>query len=88
MVGQAVCRMHGGMSPQALAAAQRRLVEQRARAVLGELGEDVEPVTDPLSALENIAGQAVTLVDALKGVVAQLGSIRYESAQGLEQLRG
>jgi hypothetical protein len=79
--------MHGGKSPQALAAAQRRLAEQRARATLADL-DHIEPVTDPFAALEDLAGQAVALVGVLRSKVAELQSVRYESGQGLEQLRG
>ncbi|WP_370297500.1 HGGxSTG domain-containing protein [Cellulomonas sp. HD19AZ1] len=38
MAGQRVCRLHGGKSPQALAGAERRQGEERARRALGSFG--------------------------------------------------
>jgi hypothetical protein len=83
------CHWHGGSSPQARAAAARRLAEQRAGRLLAGLGH-VEPVTDPIAALENIAGQAVALADLLRGVVANLEEIRYRGGlgDGTENVRG
>lgn len=88
--GQARCTMHGAASPQAKAAAARRAAEERARRTLADLGGDVEPCTDPWAALEQLGGQAVVLVDALRGVVAQLQEIRYQGGpgSGTEQTRG
>jgi hypothetical protein len=40
---------------------------------------DFEPVTDPLTELQRVAGRAVRLVEVLEPVVAELKRIRYES---------
>ena len=89
IVGGTRCHWHGGSSPQAKAKAAERIVEQRARRVLAELGT-VEPVTDAIGELERIAGQAVVLCDLLRGVVAELEEIRYRGGlgKGVEQVRG
>ena len=87
MRGAVRCRMHGGASGQSKRKAQQRLIEQQAARVLADLGEEIEPVTDPLSALEQVAGQAMALVDLLRGKVAELEQIGYPSSQGLEQTR-
>ena len=87
MRGSNRCDFHGGKSPQAQRKAAERLLEQRAQAVLAALGEDVAPVTDALTALEDIAGQVMALVGLLKTKVAQLTEIRYSSGMGLEQVR-
>jgi hypothetical protein len=81
--------MHGGASPQAKAAAARRLAEGRAVKLLAGLGH-VEPVTDPIAALEHVAGQAVALTNLLRAVVADLEEIRYRGGvgAGTENIRG
>jgi hypothetical protein len=85
MVGQTKCGAHGGRSRQAKAKAAERIVEQEARRVLHRFGGDV--VTDPLTALGQLAGQVLALRDALGEQVNRLDSIRYEDAKGAEQLR-
>lgn len=85
MNGQRVCSVHGGRSPQAKGAARRRLVEQGAAAELVRL--DVEPLGNPLEQLALLAGQAVAWKDGLAARVNALTSLRYESADGAEQLR-
>ena len=87
MRGSNRCDFHGGKSPQARRKAAERLLEQRAQSVLAELGEDIEPIRDPLTALEEVAGQVMALVGLLKGKVSELTEIRYSSGMGLEQVR-
>jgi len=82
------CKFHGGASPLALAKAEERLAEARARKTLASLGEPVEPVTDAVAALESLAGQCVALTSILRSAVGDLESIRYTSTQGFEQVRG
>lgn len=71
MRGQDVCRMHGGSSPQAKAAAARRLARQEAVATLAQV--EVVPVGDPLDALAQVASEAVALKDHFANLVAELG---------------
>ena len=89
MLGQHVCRMHGGKSPQALRK-PGALAEQAARRVLSDLGAEAPPVVDALDALERLAGEAVRLVDVLRGMVSDLEEVRYRGGpgSGTEQLRG
>jgi hypothetical protein len=87
--GGTVCRMHGGGAPQVKAAAARRL---------GEASADKEfqqkyfirrrEVTNPLDALQEIAGDTLAIKDVIQARVAELTSIRYQSAEGSEQIRG
>lgn len=61
-----MCRMHGGSSPQARAAAARRKAEAEATAALEVIwNPDAAPVTDPVSALQSLAGKLQHAVDVL-----------------------
>lgn len=84
MRGGERCRMHGGASPRARAAAERRQVEGQARTVLAELG--VTPVDDPLAQLLRLAGEVLAWQRATAALVNQLDHIRYQGGSG-EQLR-
>lgn len=79
-----MCKFHGGAAPQAKAAAVRRQVESEARAVLAELG--VPAVGDPLEALLKLAGQVLAWQAATAELVNRLDGIRYEGANGVEQV--
>jgi len=87
MKGQAVCRMHGGSSPILKVAASRRMAETKAMKLLGE-GGVIKPVTHPVAALMDLAGEAMKFKDLLSIHVQKLTQIRYESGDGNEQLRG
>lgn len=66
MVGQRVCRMHGGKAPQSQAAAEKRVVEAQARRVLGAVWDpDAAPVTDPIAALRSLSGRLEHAADVL-----------------------
>ncbi len=77
--------MHGGASPQARAAAERRLLEADASRLLAEL--DVAPVGDPLAGLLKLAGQVLAWQESTAALVNALDSPRYRGANGAEQLR-
>lgn len=85
MKGSPVCRMHGGATKQARAKAGERIVEDRAMKALAQL--DVAPVADPLTALAELAGQAVAFKNAIAEKVNNLRTIRYTDSKGSEQLR-
>ena len=48
--------------------------------------KDFEPVTDPISELERLAGRAVRWLEVLEGIVADLNRIRYTTES--EQIDG
>lgn len=83
--GQARCRMHGGSSPQALAAADRRAVEAQARKLLADL--DIEPINDPLEAFEAVVAEARAFQRILRRRLTDLEGWRYRTGSGTEQLR-
>ncbi len=86
MQGQARCRLHGGKSPRALAAAERRLAEGRIRAALDEVG--VREIDNPLAELRSLTAEVVAWKDLVANHVAALED-RYSSAdaKGTEQIR-
>ena len=71
--GQRVCRMHGGAAPGAVAKAQERLVEQRLRGILADMG--TAPVTQPALELAKLAGEAVGWKDFLLAKVDELSTL-------------
>jgi hypothetical protein len=82
--GGTVCAMHGGKAPQVRHRANMRLIEGEARRLAALL--DAGPVEDPIAALLDLAGQAVTLVDVLRGYVAELERVGYAGKIG-EQVK-
>ena len=84
--GATVCAIHGGRSPQVKAAAERRLLEERAQRELVRFS-DAAPVGNPLAELLKLAGEAAAWRQACERRVQALQEVRYESAQRLEQLR-
>lgn len=85
VTGMTVCRMHGGSSPQARKAANRRM----ARAAVERSLADVEviPVGDPLEALADLAAEAVAWKGHLADVVAELrDQYRFTDQKGSENL--
>lgn len=91
--GAKVCRMHGGGSPQAKAAAKRRLAEERAAAEVAAQADAVlafraeRALENPLDGLARLATEVTAFKDALAARVNALTSIRYEDMKSAEQLR-
>lgn len=79
------CRLHGGATPNAVAAAERRRVEQRARGILARDG--VRTLAHPVVELVQLAAEAASYKDALGSLVADLDEVRYRARAG-ESVRG
>lgn len=81
--GQDICRMHGGSSPQNLAAAQERIrtreIQASAAAVLAHEGVGV--VEDPLAELSKLAASSQALMDALGARVNSLDELEHFDAK-------
>jgi hypothetical protein len=82
VTGSDKCRMHLGEKAPAVIA-EARLQEEAARLLYQR---DAPPVTDPLSALQRLAGRAAAWEDIIGEKVNEMRSIRY-STEGGEQLR-
>lgn len=83
--GQRVCGFHGGNTKKALAAAEARLAGEKIRTRIGKL--QYQPVTNPLLALQELAGKAKAWMDVCEDHVSRLEKLRY-GTEGGEQIRG
>src|SRR5580692_7153568 len=79
-LGSGNCSNHAGSTPTGRLAA----LNERAERLLYQ--RDAAPVTDPLSALQRLAGRAAAWEDIIGEKVNELHSLRY-STEGGEQLR-
>jgi hypothetical protein len=79
-LGSGNCSSHAGATPTGRMAA----LNERAERLLYQ--RDALPVTDPLSALQRLAGRAAAWEDIIGDKVNELHSLRY-STEGGEQLR-
>lgn len=82
--GMTVCNSHGGRAPQTRAAATRNMEAGQLRAILERHGRN-EPITDPLRALQELAGRVRAWFDFLE---ERIGSLRHSSQWDTEQIRG
>ena len=72
--GASVCQSHGGNAPQVIAATARRNLEREANRLLSV--EGFAPITDPYTALADLAGEVVKLKDVLLEKVEELTDLR------------
>jgi hypothetical protein len=79
--GTGRCKLHGGCAPSSVTAG----VSAQAEKLLYQ--RDAPPVTDPLSALQRLAGRAAAWEDIIGEKVNEMRSIRYSTEGGGEQLR-
>lgn len=84
IAGGTRCKLHGGGSPRAKAAAQRRLVEADARAALAY--EGIKPIDDPIVELGKLANEVTGMKNGLAARVAALDSPVFTDAFGSEQV--
>jgi len=80
--GTGRCKLHGGCAPSSVIAG----VEAQAERLLYQ--RDAAPVTNPLEALQSLAGRALALEQVIGEKVNELRSLRYEGEGGGEQIRG
>ena len=84
ILGATRCRLHGGASPQARRAAQVRVVEAKAARMV----PSYEPMSDPVTALLQLAAEVVGFKDWLGGRLAELRDDQWVSQTrlGAEQI--
>src|SRR5260370_40269638 len=89
--GGKVCAVHGGGAIQVVAAAGRRVQEQKATALAKRTvsGLDLTQYSDPIAALEFAVGYTHALATRLAGLVEQIpdDQLAYRTKSG-EHLRG
>lgn len=85
MHGQPRCRLHGGLTPKNIRAAQRRMAVEKATKVISR--ENLAPVDDPIRALRELAAEAMAVKRYFGERVNALEQLRYQSGAG-EQVRG
>lgn len=87
-IGATVCHQHGGASPQVLRKAALYVVEQQAMAAVTKFGART-PVTDPLTALAEIAGEMLAVKDWIRGRVEDIDGERMRTTDDkqAEQMR-
>ena len=85
ITGGNVCSLHGGKAPQVQAKARERLAEAEALRLVDR--EDIGPITDPYSALADLAGEVVALKDVLREKVNELEAITSYDRAGREEVR-
>lgn len=81
------CGRHGGASPQVKRVADQHLLQGKALVALARLGS-AAPITDPLRALAEIAGEITRWKDLMGAHVADLKSVSYRSLESGEQIKG
>lgn len=86
--GAEVCSVHGGSAPQVLRKAAVRQIEAKVVGLADKYARDAGPVSDPLRALMDIAGEISGFKDFIGERVAELRSEswRYEGTSS-EQVR-
>lgn len=75
ITGTNVCRWHGGAAKQVKRKAHERATEAKAQQVLGKLA--YAPVSDPVSELADLAGQAAAWKELMAARVAELTKPGY-----------
>lgn len=82
IAGGTVCPSHGGSTRRVKAAAAGRLVEQEALAAFGRLADVSIAVTDPLTALSQLAGHVKAWMEYVAGRIADLTSLSHDGFAG------
>lgn len=83
--GATVCRAHGAAAPQVQRRAAERVLETR---LAGELTRrEIEPVTNPVEAVQYLAGESLAWLDVVRGQVAKLSAVNYSDERGSQDVR-
>ena len=88
MKAQRVCRSHGGSTAKSRAAAEHRQAEATAREVISQVWPGLSAdrrVTDPLAALEQLAGAQQSMLEVFGERINSMGN--FATGKDLAQLR-
>ena len=85
MQGAMVCYHHGGAAPQVKAKAAERVLEMRLAGELRKLGWD--SVSDPLDALQSIAGEVLAWLTLCREQLAKIDVLDYSDDKGAQDVR-
>lgn len=83
--GEVRCRWHGGAAEQVKAKAVDRSLDDEVKALL--VDQDVRPVTDPLTALQELLGEVVAVKTAFAARVDELNQVTTTDLLGRENVR-
>lgn len=81
------CRMHGGRAPQTVAKARQNVLEAR---INGELRRrEVTPVTDPVTAIQDVVGREFAFLDLAQDRMSEIldSWARTSEVTGVEDAR-
>lgn len=81
------CRLHGGSAPQVRAKAKRNVLEAR---INGELKRrEITPVTDPVTAIQDVVGREFAFLDLAQDRMAEISEswVRDNQITGTDDAR-
>lgn len=83
-IGMQVCSTHGGKTPKVIAARDQRIAVKNAEtaAIVAYRPGPIVPVTDPLRALQMLAGETLQWKNAMSQHVQHLRHMRYQTDGG------
>lgn len=87
MHGTTVCQSHGGRAPQVRAKAKRNVLEAR---INGELKRrEITPVTDPVTAIQDVVGREFAFLDLAQDRMAEISEswVRENRITGSDDAR-
>jgi len=86
MKAQQVCSQHGGKSPQALIAAQRRTVLAEAQSLVAKYDGSFPELEDAGGALMQVAAEYLVLKDILRTRASELTEVAHTTRAGEQQV--
>lgn len=86
MHNQETCHAHGGRAPQNRRAASLRLLEEQVRELFGAVLPAAVPVTNPLAAYAQFAGEVMAWKELMRSLLEDLATVGYRHEKAGEQI--